>query len=303
VRPHRRTDLVTSPSGSSAAGGIVRQARRPAGWTPPGATPRPPHDRPELWPRAGEDLCYLAGEWRILQKLDGHRWSLDDLVTAWFAAELCGDVPPRRIADLGCGIGTVLLLLAWRFAAARVVGVEAQDVSVDLARRSIAWNGVEARCDVRHGDLRDARVLAGESAFDLVTATPPYLAVGTAVASERPQRGPCRVELRGGIEAYCEAAARFVGDSGRFVTCAGGGHLGRVEAAVARAGLAIERRLDVVPRAGKPALFSVYAICQRANQRRSGVDRNDAAASLIVRDAAGARTEQFQALRRSMGMP
>ena len=62
--------------------GIVRPARRPPGWAAPG--PRPGRERVELGPRPGEDLCFLAGDWRILQRLGGHRWSLDDLVTAWF---------------------------------------------------------------------------------------------------------------------------------------------------------------------------------------------------------------------------
>jgi tRNA1(Val) A37 N6-methylase TrmN6 len=41
------------------------------------------------------------------------------------------------VLDLGCGIGSVLLMLAWRFPDAAVVGVEAQALSLDLARRSI----------------------------------------------------------------------------------------------------------------------------------------------------------------------
>src|SRR5215470_13971156 len=104
--------------------GIVRTPRRPAGWRAPGPRPSAPADRPEAWPGPGEDLCHLAGDWRILQLLRGHRWSLDDLVTAWFAADVVRGAPPARIADLGCGIGAVLMLLAWRFPAARGVGIE-----------------------------------------------------------------------------------------------------------------------------------------------------------------------------------
>src|SRR5262245_27407238 len=93
------------------AGGIVRLPRRPPGWRAPGPHPAA-GDVTMLGPRAGEDLCYLAGEWRILQRLDGHRWSLDDLVTAWVAADELAAEPPERMVDLGCGIGTVLMLLA-----------------------------------------------------------------------------------------------------------------------------------------------------------------------------------------------
>jgi tRNA1(Val) A37 N6-methylase TrmN6 len=280
--------------------GIIRPPRRPPGWQPIG--PIPPAgaaSRPDLLPRAGEDLCHLSGEWRILQRVEGHRWSLDDLVTAWLAADEVADASPRLVADLGCGIGSVLLMTAWRFPSARVVGVEAQDLSVDLARRSIAWNGVEDRCEVRLGDLRDASALPEGAVFDLVTGTPPYLPRGTANESRRVQWAPCHFEHRGGIEAYCAAASRLLAPRGRFVACASALQIDRVAASAKECSLAIVRRLDVVPRAGKAALFSVYAL-RRIDE---GCDPLRIDPALVVRDAGGRRTDAFRTLRRAMGMP
>jgi tRNA1Val (adenine37-N6)-methyltransferase len=281
-----------------ATAGIVRAARRPAGWLAPGPSPAAPADRPDVWPGPGEDLCHLAGEWRILQLVRGHRWSLDDLVTAWFAAELVRAAPPHRVADLGCGIGAVLLLVAWRFPGARVIGVEAQAVSVALARRSLAWNGADRRCEVREGDLRDPVCLPEPGLFDLVTGTPPYLPPGTAHASRRAQWAGCHLEQRGGVEDYCAAAARLLAPGGWFVTCAGSAQEERVRAGAGRAGLVVARHRDVVPRAGKGVLFSVYGL-------RAGRDSRDPVADepLVVRDAAGRRTAAFRALRSAMGMP
>lgn len=270
--------------------GTIRPARRPPGWIAPGPAPVVPPDRADVWPRAGEELCFLAGDWRILQLARGHRWSLDDLVTAWFAAEVAS---PSRFADLGCGIGTVLLLTAWRFPSATGVGVEAQDVSVDLARRSIAWNGVADRVSVTRGDLRTT-ALAGT--FDLITATPPYLPAGTAIESRRAQWGPCHFEHRGGVEDYCAAAARVLAPGGWFVTCAGALQQARVVAGAAAAGLGIVRRCDIVSRAGKAALFGVYAM--RAGDAATVVEP-----PLVVRDEAGRWTAAFHTLRRAMGMP
>jgi tRNA1Val (adenine37-N6)-methyltransferase len=277
--------------------GIVRRARRPAGWKAPGPSPLRDADHPStIGPRTGEDLCYLTGDWRILQRLDGHRWSLDDLVTAWVAADACKHRPPRRVADLGCGIGAVLLMMAWRFPLARVVGIEAQAVSVDLARRSILYNSVEHRCQVALGDLRDQGGLA-ERQFDLVTGTPPYLPIGSATESRRVQFGPCHFEHRGGIEAYCSSAARLLRPDGRFVVAAAAGQIGRVHDTITTAGLVIERRLDVIPRAGKGVLFSVYVM------RGADVPGFPVIDTLVVRDERGRRTERFCALRRDMGMP
>jgi tRNA1Val (adenine37-N6)-methyltransferase len=270
--------------------GVVRPARRPPGWIAPGPAPVVPADRADVWPRAGEELCWLAGDWRILQLARGHRWSLDDLVTAWLAAEVAS---PVRFADLGCGIGTVLLLTAWRFPTATGVGVEAQDVSVDLARRSIAWNGVGDRVSVVHDDLRAVRLA---EPFDLVTGTPPYLPPGTAVESSRAQWGPCHFEHRGGIEDYCAAAARMLSPDGWFVTCAGALQVERVADGAARAGLAIGRRRDVVPRDGKAPLFAVYAMRREATA--TVVDP-----PLVVRDASERWTADFRDVRTAMGLP
>lgn len=276
--------------------GIVRAARRPPGWTAPGPPPSPPPDHAALGPHDGEDLCYLSGDWRILQRLDGHRWSLDDLVTAWCAATAVAGRPPSTILDLGCGIGTVLLLLAWRFPLARVVGVEAQAISLNLAQRSIRWNGVGGRCEAVGGDLRDGGALPADARFDLVTGTPPYLPLGTATASTRPQVAPAHLELRGGIEAYCEAAAHRLVDDGCFVVCESAAQDARVRAAVAATGLSIAARTDVVPREGKAPLFSVYTLGR-------GPTASRAPDTLTVRDRAGRRTDAFRAVRAAMGLP
>ncbi len=278
--------------------GIVRRARRPPGWTAPGPRPTAAAGRADAWPRPGEDLCYLTGEWRILQRVDGHRWSLDDLVTAWTAVDELGASTPYQVLDLGCGIGAVLLMIAWRFPGTRLVGVEAQEVSVNLARRSLTWNGVDDRADIRCGDFRDPAVLPDGGVFDLVTGTPPYLPPGTATESPRVQCGPCHIEHRGGIEDYCRTVGRVLAPSGSFVTCAGGHQHARVERAAALASLAITRRLDVIPRAGKDALFSVYVMRHRVRAADRRIDP-----PLVVRDATGARTAAFREVRAAMGMP
>ncbi len=120
-------------------------------------------------------------------------------MTAWFAAkQLDAAKAPARCLDLGCGIGSVLLMIAWRFPGARCTGIEAQALSAGLARRSIAWNGVGDRVEVRHEDFRQATL---EPTFDLVTGTPPYFPPGTGTESTKPQAAPAASEHRGGVES------------------------------------------------------------------------------------------------------
>lgn len=282
------------------SGGWVRTPDRPVGWVAPGPAPTPERQwAPHLLPRENEDLCFLTGDWRILQRLDGHRYSLDDLVTAWFAARLVVDRPVRRTLDLGCGIGSVLMMTAWRFSDARCVGVERQAVSVDLARRSLQINGATPRCAVVHQDLRDTNVQA-HGPFDLITGTPPYILPGDGVISAQIQRGPCRHTLFGGVEDYCATAARHLPIGGRFAVCQAASDLDRVRNGADAAGLTIFRQLDVIPRAGRAALFSVFAMARADDCGRPAFQ---AVERLTVRDRQGRRTDACLAMRAEMGFP
>ena len=280
---------------TSPRGGVLRAARRPAGWIALGPPPQPPEDLAKLWPGPDEDLCWLAGNWRLLQRLDGHRTSLDDLLTAHLAASLVAQNPPARCLDLGCGIGSVLLFLAWRFPSARLVGVEAQVVSAGLAARSLAWNGISARAEIQ---VRDFREPGHDEIFDLVTGTPPYFPVGAGPESNCVQRAPCRFEHRGGIEAYCMAAAPRLAHSAPFVACEAWNQRERVEPAALAAGLRLVRWREIVPRAGKEPLLCIFAMRQAEAAEPLVVDP-----PLVVRDERGRRTGEFVAVRSAMGMP
>jgi tRNA1(Val) A37 N6-methylase TrmN6 len=252
----------------------------------------------ELWPGPDEDLCWLAGNWRILQRTDGHRTSLDDLLVAYLAASLCHERSPARCLDLGCGIGSVLLFLAWRFPAAALTGIEVQSVSAELARRSLAWNGVAGRATIHTGDFRAADVLVGEPTFDLVTGTPPYFPIGAGPESDHLQRAPCRFEHHGGIEAYCAAARPQLAAGAPFVACAAWNQRERVEPAAQAACLRLVRWREVIPRAGKEPLLCIFAMRAAAAAEPLVVEP-----PLVVRDRHGRRTDEFSAIRGAMGMP
>jgi tRNA1(Val) A37 N6-methylase TrmN6 len=236
----------------------------------------------------------LTASFRLVQRRRGHRFSVDDLATAWEAVRAAPGA--RSVLDIGCGVGSVLLMVAWRLPTSRGFGVEAQDVSFELARRNVRENGLESRVTLFHGDLRDVTRDWPHGPCDLVTGTPPYLPRGTASASPDPQRAAARIELRGGVEDYLAAAARVLSREGVVVVCADGRAPERVVRGAEAAGLSCLRRVDIVPRAGRAVLFSVWTCARTSRGATEHVE-------VVMRDEAGERTEASRAMRRTFGLP
>src|SRR5580765_731144 len=226
------------------------------GWTRPGPVPpgaAGPIDLPE-----GETLDYISGHFRLFQLRDGHRFSTDDVLTAWYATSWCPSA--RTVLDLGSGIGSVATVAAWRLPGTRIVTIEAQEESVALARRSMRFNGLNDRTDVRLGDFRDARIFSTDERFDLVLGSPPYFPPGTGVPGDHPQKIACRFELRGDVGDYARVAAAHLTAGGLFACVFPEVQRARVEAAAQEAGLVIVRRRPVVFREGEPPLVTLFTM-------------------------------------------
>ncbi len=245
----------------------------------------------------GEELTLdgLTGDWRMAQRKRGHRHSTDDLLTGWYAAETVQNA--QRILDLGAGLGSVGLLALWRSPNATLTAVEAQEVSYALLEHNVALNGLAARVRTIHGDLRDVR-FAGET-FDLVTGSPPYWDVKDGVVPADSQKAHARFELRGDVRDYCRAARAALAEGGRFVFVFPSVQRPRAEKAIAGAQLAMVRSVDVVPREGLAALFSLFA-CRRAEDALDTPYVREL--DYVVRNADGTQSEQHAQARASFGL-
>ncbi|MET0339766.1 MAG: methyltransferase [Polyangiales bacterium] len=255
------------------------------------SAPLPP-EPDELGPLTDDQI---TGASRILQRRHGHRYSLDDVLTAWEAASLAPDA--RACLELGSGIGSVLLMLAYKLPDARFVAIEAQRNAFALLRENVQRNQLDARVRTVHGDLR-AETPALAERFDLVTGTPPYVPPGSATPSHDAQKAYARQEFRGGVEAYLAAAGSVLAPRGIAVVCGDARTPERFFAGAASAGLTVFRRRDAVPRAGKGALFSVFS-CQRADAPARPFEHLP---PWIARDAEGARTEAYLSVRAFFGI-
>ncbi len=250
---------------------------------------------PLLAPGPGESLSYLTGDFRIFQQQRGHRWSLDDLMTAWVATRpYIARAAPMKALDLGCGLGSVLMMTGWAIPQAQLVGVEAQAPRIELARRSVRFNGLEPRTTLIHSDFREA-ALASLGPFELITGTPPYFIEGTAVAASDLTAAACRIETRGGIEAYLEVGAPLLAPQGRMVTVTAAMERTRVAQGAAQVGLHVVETLEITPIEGKAPLICIDVFQQEPLPLQTR--------ALTVRNAGQQWTPQFTQVRDDMGLP
>jgi release factor glutamine methyltransferase len=146
-----------------------------------------------------------------------------------------------RVLDLCTGSGVLAVSLARELPAATVVATEVSAAAAAVARKNVARHAVDARVDVRVGDL--FAPVAGE-VFDLIVANPPYIATAViATLATEVHREP-RVALDGGADGLAfydriaGAARAHLATGGALVVEHGFDQADAVAARFASAGLA-----------------------------------------------------------------
>ena len=237
---------------------------------------------PEGWPHdATRDR--LIGDWYLYQRKGGHRTSTDDLITAWYATHRNPN-PPATYLDLGCGIGSVMLMVSHRLRPAAVWGVEAQAQSFSMARRTVA-ELPDHNCEffLRHSDFRNVD-FEGRT-FNLITGSPPYFPLGTGVLPEDAQR-----------RAYLATAARALSAQGRFYLVFQTAWTDRVHASGKASGLHLTGQADFLMRSDREQPFlSVYEFSLVPD---SGIHRF----SCPVRNECGEISKSYQKIREELGL-
>ncbi len=289
--------------GRAAFSGYALDAMSPTfkGYVLPGPTPPgiPEGEYPE-----GTSLDSISGQWKLFQYKKGHRFSTDDVLVAWYGTTNAPTA--RRVLDLGSGIGSVGMVAAWRLPGARFVTVEAQDISIALARKSAAFNGLTERYELRLGDFRDPSVLKEDETFDLVLGSPPYFPLDQGMHGDHPQKIACRFEVRGDIGDYCATAVKHLAPAGWF-SCVfpvlPAHQLERVLDAAKRAGLAIVRRRDVALKEGEPPLLGLFAMARASDLPESFREKTWVEPVLTIRRTDGTVHPEYSAIKLSFGFP
>jgi tRNA1Val (adenine37-N6)-methyltransferase len=155
----------------------------------------------------------FQGHLKILQKKKGYRFSMDAPI---LAHGICLKKASQAV-DLGTGCGVVALILASRFPAVHIYGIEIQKDLANLAEKNVLANKMEDRITIIHGDIKDAPTFVGMEKADVVFSNPPYGRVGSGRVSPNRERAAARHEMTVSLTDVVFSAEKLLRPLGRLV--------------------------------------------------------------------------------------
>lgn len=148
----------------------------------------------------------------IIQDTGRFCFGMDAVLLSGFARVKDG----ARVLDMGTGTGIIPILLEAKTKAAHLTGLEIQDDSADMARRSVRLNGLEEKIDIVTGDIKEAGSLFDAASFDVVTCNPPYMTDKHGLTGPNDARAIARHEILCTLEDVVAQAVKLLKPGGSF---------------------------------------------------------------------------------------
>ena len=148
----------------------------------------------------------------IIQDPKRFCFGIDAVILSGFAEVKKGE----NVMDLCTGTGIIPILLEAKTEGSHFTGLEIQEESVEMARRSVRLNGLEDKVTIDFGDVKNTEALYRASSFDVVTVNPPYMNEGGGLKNGYSPKTIARHEVLCSLEDVVDAAARLLVPQGRF---------------------------------------------------------------------------------------
>ncbi len=150
--------------------------------------------------------------YHIIQDTDRFCFGMDAVLLTGFARVKQG----ARVLDLGTGTGIIPILLEAKTQAEHLTGLEIQEDSADMARRSVLLNGLEHKIDIVTGDIKEAGSLFDAASFDVITCNPPYMIGQHGLTNEGDAKAIARHEILCTLEDVVSQTAKLLKPGGNF---------------------------------------------------------------------------------------
>ena len=150
--------------------------------------------------------------YRIIQNPDKFCFGMDAVLLSGFATAKEGS----RVLDLGTGTGIIPILMEAKTEAAHLTGLEIQQESADMARRSVLLNHLENKIDIVTGDIKEAGALFAAASFDIITCNPPYMIGNHGLVNPQAPKAIARHEVLCTLKDVVQSAAVLLKPGGHF---------------------------------------------------------------------------------------
>lgn len=150
--------------------------------------------------------------YHIIQDTNRFCFGMDAVLLSGFARIKEG----ARVLDLGTGTGIIPILLEAKTKAEHLTGLEIQEDSADMARRSVLLNGLEHKIDIVTGDIKEAGSLFDAASFDVITCNPPYMIGHHGITNEGDAKAIARHEILCTLEDVVSQTAKLLKPGGNF---------------------------------------------------------------------------------------
>ena len=147
----------------------------------------------------------------IIQRKGTFCFGMDAVLLSGFAVVK----PGEKALDLGTGTGIIPILLEAKTEGRHFTGLEIQEESADMARRSVKYNHLEEKVEIVTGDIKEAGSRFALASFDVVTSNPPYMNEGGGLVNPFAAKAIARHEILCSLEDVVAAAARLLRPLGR----------------------------------------------------------------------------------------
>lgn len=139
-------------------------------------------------------------------------FGVDAVLLSGFAVVKKGE----NVLDLGTGTGVIPILLEAKTEGNQFTGLEIQEESVEMARRSVRLNGLEKKIYIDHGDIKTALSQYSASSFDVITTNPPYMAEHGGLKNNYSPKTIARHEVLCTLEDIITVSEKLLKSGGRF---------------------------------------------------------------------------------------
>ncbi len=188
-------------------------------------------------------------QYKIIQNPKGFCFGMDAVLLSGFANVYRGE----QVLDLGTGTGIIPILLEAKTEGEHFTGLEIQEYSADMARRSVLLNNLQRKVEIVCGDIKEASKRFGRAVFDVVTTNPPYMNEMHGLQNPNTAKAIARHEVLCTLEDVVREAAAVLKPGGRFYMVHRPRRLVEIIGMLSRYQLEVKRMKPVYPSVEKEA--------------------------------------------------